>query len=380
MLSVYTLKWSDFISGLSNTLILFILATSVMSLLIGLLLKKHIVKSNTKVEPNLKMIRSFFIFSFIFIVIECLAARNIPLLSSFDGEGYSYKDFGLPIIHVLLVNFVSFASIYSFHCYRSITSNNKERKKIMKYIMLFFSIFILILNRGALINCFIAFVIIYLVTSTEFKKSLIKTILSGFAVLFIFGILGNLRTDTKTAKNIILEIGQATDEFRDSHIPDSFFWGYLYIASPITNLQYNISQIENSDLDKASFLDFFILEICPEIISKRVSEHFGITRPINKLKKENFNVSTVYSTSYTLLGWFGMVLMYIFTIIFIIINIILVKKTNPFYITQVAMLCSIIILNIFDNMFIEMGSVPMLIFPIIFNFKYRLGSKTKKLT
>ena len=68
--------------------------------------------------------------------------------------------------------------------------------------------------------CFIGGIIIYLMSIQNVLKVLFRTIILALSMLLFFGYAGNLRTDTSAAKDLILEIGEATPEFRNSMIPD----------------------------------------------------------------------------------------------------------------------------------------------------------------
>jgi len=66
-------------------------------------------------------------------------------------------------------------------------------------------------------------------------------------LLYLFGVLGTLRQSraahTGYDNTLILKSGKASEAFTHSPIPNEFFWAYVYMASPLANLQQISSPI-----------------------------------------------------------------------------------------------------------------------------------------
>ncbi len=367
----YLLRWSRLFPPLSGDLIAFFSITTTASLILGLAIQRSIIPISIKVVPDIKKIKLFVTASVAFVVVEFIIAGHVPLISAVLGHGSDYTEFGIPVVHVLLINFASFIYAYTYHCYLSCKGNKALRRKLLIYMAIILTIFLLVFNRGAIMSCVIISGIIYLTTTDNLSKSVFRFASIILAILFTFGLLGNLRTDTQQAKNVILSLGKATKEFKESPIPDPFFWAYIYIASPLSNLQYNVTHNKPASVEAQDVALFCLYGCTPQIISKRIAENFDLPSTNNKLITKNLNASTVYTSSFSILGWYGPVLLYAFTILFVLINILAVSKYSPYYVTHMSILCTIIFLNIFSNMFVFMGIVPQLIFTIIFSMRYR---------
>jgi hypothetical protein len=180
-------------------------------------------------------------------VLEFLYHRNFPLLAIFTKVPLSYHEFGIPTFHVFLVTFNSFFSIYLF---QAILSETTQRRKAILFFLLSLAPSLMILNRGMLVIIMISCVFVYLI---KYQSKITIRKIAGLSVvmiifLYLFGMVGNLRVNNSYQTNtslfdnsLFLQIGGATDEFKESVIPKEFFWSYIYIASPLANLQETIN-------------------------------------------------------------------------------------------------------------------------------------------
>ncbi|MDE6227459.1 MAG: hypothetical protein K2M63_08090 [Muribaculaceae bacterium] len=301
---------------------------------------------------------------YLMLFAEIAAGGGVPLLGYLSGNILvAYDEFGIPVVHVVLVNGLSCLTLYLFYAFRS-TGKGKLRKKIIIYLILGFLPFILMFNRGAIISILLGMFIISILAAKNTLRSLVKIILGSFIILFAFGYLGNLRMGDKLSK-VIMKGGKATKEFYDSPFPDEFFWAYLYMATPLANVQNTIQKVNKTSGDTEDLENLILYEFTPEMITKQIKgnqeKDKTYKRNRSKLKVGWLNATSVYGRVYKYLGWPGMWLMFGFTILFIFLNLKILPTTSKWYIPAIATLDEIIIMNLFDNMFIFMGMIPQLI-------------------
>lgn len=379
VLCVYKLQWSTFYSPLSHNLTYFILFSSLISFLIGMIMHiKKIFIYRPLSSFSTRKIRLLLILLYALLFVEFIFARNIPIMGYIGlGPKMEYTEFGLPFIHVIVISGFSVICLYSYHC--ALSSNSTHTRKILKrYIFLSILPYILIFNRGAMIACIIGLGSLYIMSNISPVKAICKIILSGIVVLFSFGVLGNIRTDINDVENVILEIGGATDDFKNSPIPKEFFWGYIYVASPIGNCDYAIRQTPTVLPKITDMRDFMIFELLPELLSKRIANMLQIERQYNPLVIESLNVSTIYARPYMYLGWWGMIYMFIYIMLFITLVISVIPKESPYYVIAIAVINVIVVQSIFDNMLTFMGVIPMVILICILSFKYFIKRNASK--
>lgn len=361
--SLYSLGWSNMYPKLGFTLILFFLITFGISALFGLAIDKLKVIGYSEISPT-KGKREIIYLSIIIVgvIVEILYEGGSPLLSAIKGEqGMDYRDFGIKTFHVILVSFNSYLIVYMFHLFLS----NRKKKYLIFYLLTFVPP-LLIFSRGMIIiglaSSFVVFV------SSLKSKITIKQMIIILGLLMVsmyyFGVLGNIRL-MNSDKNYLLKISKASGAFYESKVPKEFYWTYLYGASPLANFQKNIDQTENADYN---FLELIVSEIFPDMISKRIASIFEFEEQ-NIYKIANWlTVGTLFSKSYSYAMWFGPIILYIYSVFFIILIIGLVPKKSRYHTTAMAILSTIIFMNTFDNMFVFSGLILQLIYPIFFAY------------
>lgn len=373
---VYNLHWSNYYNNLSVKLIFFFVVSFFLSFLGGYMLerkKKNKFKEIETSNYNLTML----LFLWFGYILEFLYSGGVPLILVLKGSFGNYKDFtGIPTFHVILASYTIFIGVYFFHQFVSTEKNNK---KLLLFLILSILPNLLVLNRGAIMITLISCLIIYLMKQFIIKISkVIKIALGILVVLYLFGQLGNMRNELSADnKEYILSLGGATDEFIDGNVPFEYYWGYLYIASPLGNLDNLVNtQDPNFEITK---LPMIMFEFTPDFISNRLREIFndGEVEDIsNYLVVESLNAPTVYFRSYFLLGWTGIWLMFFFSMFSTIFYLFILPTSGQYYLTGFAILAAIIILNTFSNMWITTGTV--LIWPLIFSLFSKITFNSKK--
>jgi hypothetical protein len=198
--------------------------------------------------------------------------------------------------------------------------------------------------------------------------------------------VGNLRVNNSYQTNtslfdnsLFLQIGGATDEFKESVIPKEFFWSYIYIASPLANLQETINEfVHEKDVNIEDSLVFSVTQILPDFISKRIVSQYNIVIPDDVQITPELNVSTAYAQPYVILGWVGITLFSLFAFSFAFFYILLLKKLDSqFFVVGVVLMNSIFVFSTFNNMFAFTGLSFQLVYPVLFSLfnKKKLTSK-----
>lgn len=369
--SIYQLRWSDRYPPLSAGLIVFLFATFIISFFLAFVHEKYRINEFSKIEISKKRI-VVLVLIYAGFVLEFIYFGGVPILGAISNADFNYKDFtGIPTFHVVLGTFSLFYSVYLFHQYIS------SDERFLGLILFLISVFpnVLIVNRGAIIIIIFACFIIYLMKLQRLRLKRIGLIVfSVIAVIYAFGIIGNLRfSASKEDKEYILRIGGASDGFIQGNVPFEYYWGYLYVATPIGNLQ-NIIDKKESHFAVGNVSTFVASELFPDFISKRMVAMLGLedfSDDANKyLVIEALNAPTVYYRSYYLLGWTGAAVMFLYSIGIMLFYPYLIPKSSKYFITGWACLIAIVLLNIFSNMWYATGTILM--WPLIANISTKV--------
>lgn len=372
---LYNLGWSHLCPPLSPELVFFILSTSLISIIIGIITyKRNLISFKPVDNPNAKPVFLWLIFLYILLLVEIVIVGTVPLIGYATGNvTIQYTEFGLPFIHVIIVNGLSAACIFSFYCYKSTPIKKKKRQFIIACILCLIP-FVLIFNRGAIIANIIGILLLSIVTAKKPFKLLLKCIFSLIVLLFAFGLAGNIRFG-KSGMDKFTQLAQPTKAFTESHIPNEFLWSYLYIVSPLANTQNTINHSNYGNYDTEDLQNIIIYEMVPQIISKRIAGEQEETNKANRarLVVSSFTVSSLYGRAYNYLGWQGLWLLFVFLLAFIAININLVPKRSKYYFPLIISVDIIVVLNLFDNMLTYMGLIPQVLIFICLYFASTLS-------
>jgi hypothetical protein len=154
---------------------------------------------------------------------------------------------------------------------------------------------------------------------------------------------------------------------------------YLYISSPLANLQKNISR-NDSFLKNRDLKAFIFYALVPSSITVRLEKYLKIAPPDINLISPYLIVGTCFIYGYYTLGWLGMILMILFLLIFFSLGLAFANRYQIFYTTGLAMTSTTSFLMIFSN-FINRNDSLILVFlyPAIFHFIYK-SAGNKRLT
>ncbi|TGA99815.1 oligosaccharide repeat unit polymerase [Sporolactobacillus shoreae] len=393
VLGVYQLNWSNLFPKMSSGLLVFLVMTVILSAYLGFLSQKQLTKlvdnTGNNIPRNISSSKSNFsitsrllwiitLLIWIGYIIEFFYVGKIPVIEYIIGRQYDYRTFGIPTFHVLIVTADAFFAVFLSFLFFKL----KKIYLLIQYIICLIPSF-LIYSRFLMLEIVLCSFFVFLVISKKIKwKSWVLVALCVFILLYGFGLIGNVRSENQTnqTKNpfdssLIMEIGGATNSFKNLPISKSFFWSYIYIASPLANLQETVNKTKKVDYQAKGLIGFVNNNFVFDFISKRVNGILGIQDKNISQISPLLTAGTVYSKSFVYLKWVGLVLMFLFIIVVNMIILFILRK-SVFLIPALAILDTIMIFNLFQNMLIYSGLSFQLIYPLII----QLFLKGRKLT
>lgn len=355
---VYSLDWSNIYPELTTEMKVFFSITFIICIFLGILIGILKLIKKTISQTKVKLLSTCFYALIIFYAVEFLYEKDIPLLSVLLGKsGVSYREFGIPLLHGVLISFNSFLIAHSFVMYMSTKS-----RRALTYNFLLYLPALLIINRSIIVFGVLTSFFIYLHFDGKIRlKNKIKISILALIGMFLFGLIGNLRSGGE----YIYTQSHATEDFMESSIPKEFYWTYLYVASPLANFQNTVNK---KNVKEYNFGGFLFYENLPRIISKNLGEPLQIEKRDLVRLVPWLTVGTTYGRSYSYIEWFGPYLLFFSNLLIYLAIFFLVPRKSSYHLTTIAILSVIILLNIFTNMLIVTGLSFQLVYCIVFAF------------
>lgn len=357
---VYLWGWCDIFPRLSVTLILFFTLTFILFIFAGnkLWKLKYVSLINPESHHHLNDI--------IFWLIIFLGFLNILLMGYLPilDRSRNYHEFG---VHVLDPIFNTLSIFFSVFLYQSFLESKKKRFLIYVFVILIIQI--LIFRRST---------IMWIITSSSFLFLLLKRKISLFTLIagitcipllsYCFGLYGNTRSNLSQAY-IINDLG-ASDSFKRSGMSQNHYMTYLYVSSPLANLQKNINKSVGF-FNSENFKDFLFYCLIPQSFTIRLEKSLNLTPPECYLITPDLIVGTFLMVSFFTFGWMGMFIMLLFLFSFIFICKMIIEKIETFGTTTFCILCTTVSLSVFSNFMNRLDVILMLFFyPVLFHLIY----------
>ena len=352
----YQLQWSNQFPALSISLLFFMGLTFLILIPFGSKLNDYL-----KIRPNTEVPGKIFDFIFAVIVllgIISIAVRGyVPILKS----DFNYHRFGIRYLYFFFNSLSIFFSVHYFCIFLE-----HKKAKFLVYLIILIILLVAVYSRYALFLCLFSCLFVFVL----FKRKLpvlyiVFAIIAFLASIYLFGYLGNKRSRFESSY-ILHDLGaSSTYVKRSSDI--NLYMTYLYITSPLANLQKNIDHSKgfsnNNDLK-----EFVFYSLIPWNITSRLYDRVNLHSQDYSLVNKDLIVGTYYMRGFYNLGWTGMILLTLIFIGFVLFSTWISSKNPQFKMTSIALLSTVSSLLIFDNFMIKPDVLFMLfIYPFAFS-------------
>lgn len=371
VLLLYSFDWSDLYPKLSNSLLLFLLFTIGIALIIGYFTWKNEVFvfyniQNTKQYlPKLAKLTKI---NILLMTLDIAYSGYIPILAYLNGpaNGSTYLEYGMPLVHIVVVNGFSLLFSSCFWMYKN-TQKKKTKQSFLKLCAICAIQPIICYSRAQLMLMLLGALYITLITNRNIKKTLIKIGASSIIILYLFGLAGDFR-QSGGGENYFVKMAGANNNFYKTNIPTAFFWGYIYISSPLANVQSMIDTRGNVIPQKEGLGNLLYNNLTPGVIRRRLNmdDSFkSLTTDTSHLIIEQLNVGGIYYGSYGSFKWYGMIIIFVFYLLIVFFTIELIPRKSSLRVPAIVVLILITFMSIFSNPFSGDGFIPQLILVII---------------
>jgi hypothetical protein len=367
---LYQIGWCNIFPSLSISLILFFAITFILFIVAG---RKIFRKSSVFHDfNNLNQYLSDIIFLIIILlgVVNVLYMGYLPVLD----RTHNYKEFGMPVIDPIFNTLSIFFSVILFHQFL-----DTRRKRYLLYFIIILILQIILFRRATIVWIVISTSLLYILYKKKINFSVIV-----LAILLIplgsycFGLYGNTRS--KLSRSFVMNDLGASEAFKKSGISYNHYMTYLYISSPLANLQKNIDQ-NNAVNNPGGIKDFLFYAIIPESFTLRLERPLHLVPPSCYLISPNLIVGSLYMVSFYTLGWFGMTITFLYLFIIILLCQYVSRRWSTFESEALSVLCTTVSLLIFSNFLNRLDVILLLfVYPVIFHVLYKRNDKIPGLT
>jgi hypothetical protein len=358
----YSAGWSNIFPKLSAGLLLFFAVTFVIFILAGYLFVKK--------QPDFYNHQVFgrhlndIIFWLIILlgVINILYMGYLPVLD----RSHNYREFGMPVIDPLFNSLSIFFSVFFFHSFL-----DTRKKRLLIYLLIILIFQAIIFRRSAIMWIIISSSFLFILYIRKIRILVIILSIVCIPVLsYCFGLYGNFRSSL-TKSFVINDLG-ASDTFRNSGISFNHYMTYLYLSSPLANLQENIDR-RGEELKNDDFKDFLFYCLVPQSFTLRLQKPLHLLPPATHLISPNLIAGTFYMVSFYTLGWTGMISMVFFLFLFIILCLLIIKRWNICELETLSLLSATVCMLIFSNFLNRLDVLLMLfVYPVLFHFFFNI--------
>jgi hypothetical protein len=349
---LYLWGWCEIYPNFSAGLILFFTISFMFFIFAGYRFgkKKILLFNQNSFNPHLN--------DAIFGLIVFLGTINViymgylPIIERSD----EYKEFGMPIIDPVFNTMSIFFSVFYFQSFLE-----HKKKRYIIYVLIILIIQVLIFRRST---------IVWIITSSSFLfllyKQKINLIIISAALICIpffsygFGLYGNTRSSLTKSK-VLNELG-ASDLFKGSEISHNHYMTYLYVSSPLANLQKNINE-GNGFFNNGKVKDFLFYCLMPASVTIRLEKPLQLTSPVCSLITPGLIVG-----SFLMDGFFIKLCLYI------------IRKCDAFSATTLSILSTTVTLLIFSNFLNRLDVILMLfIYPVLFHIIFSRNNRIPRI-
>lgn len=339
----YSLAWSGLCQALDFQLIIFLCYLSAMLFVCGFLYKHmgfNRIEEASKEPKTLKLTVAVSLILFSGMLIE----GTVPLVNVASGMAYNSENVGLPYIGA----FATALALFQGFRVSMLFFKTKDWQYLLEFALLFLPL-VLMVQRQNLVIMFAGFVYSWVIMREKASLTIGKKAVAVLGVffivavgLFIFGAIGNVRYGIWSwdDSSMIAAVGYMNGNYPE-WLPGEYFWTYIYVVTPLANLNNNI--LLGNDIGSLTAL---LAQFFPTSITK----FWGYSAIPTFLYQPSLTVSTAFMQPFLCIGYAGM---YIYTSAILVVLFAVgigskkLSASNRFAVN--ASVCYFISMMLFDN-------------------------------
>lgn len=172
------------------------------------------------------------------ILLEVTYFGGAPILSVLGiGIEVEYYEYGIPGYHGLLNSLFYTGAAINFG--RFVLSPRAQSNAWSAFLPLLYPI--AMVSRQGAVSLFVEYFFLYLLLRRPSVALFVRSSIAFVFVFLLFGYMGDIRS----GRDAILGLALPTFDYPD-WLPSAFIWFYIYVCSPINNVNFNIGVTPNA--------------------------------------------------------------------------------------------------------------------------------------
>ncbi len=348
-LGLYSLGWARYLTPLRGDTLLLLVSMVLLCIILC-----RTISTRTELEPG-EVSWGPVLFLGAYLAAAGALAGGLPALSVLGGRVYDVYGFGIPGIHVFVLCYAGYIGVRAFARFIS-------AKRVRPLVQFFSVLGILALMGTRSAVSYLLFACLFIVWRHVRVRWWIVAVVLGVVLGFayLFGVYGDARlalqieqaTGVSGGSGAIVNYAAATDAFIQTGLDPAWLWSYLYVTSPIANLNnafaYSAGELCGRSCDLLGLATF---ELVPDAVGSRIAEGLGV----EKFDKSVFLVapdvtaSTAFGPAVGYAGLVGAFCVFGATVVLAIVVIRLCRDTEVGHVAM-AILFTILFFAFFANM------------------------------
>lgn len=301
-LVAYGLAWSDLCKPLDGGLLSLLLLLIISFLALGFVFRNLLYVSANSVSDPERM-KGLTVLICAVMLAGMAYQRYVPLVNVIQGRAYNATEIGIPLLGTIctaLALYQSFRLSFAYQITRSRTA--------LVQLGAIIAVLVLAVQRQNIMVCIVgALLAIWTCRKRTGHTSalrqcglLLALIVVALVLLFVFGALGNARYGTWSwdDSSMIAALGYVNGGW-PAWLPKEYLWFYVYLVTPIANLNNNVFSVMPQDNLR---LLFWLL------VPSSMGKYFLPQGLGPFLVQPTLTVCTSYVNSYLVAGYDGMLL------------------------------------------------------------------------
>ena len=228
------------------------------------------------IEKRLGLLFGFWLAAAIF---ETFASRGVPIVWLFTNPAKTYKDYGVPSLHGLVISLLLALTLSSVGLYLS--SGERRHLRLLLYSIVWW---IVSVARGPLLSSLAECSVLWLCIRPVNMKTIGRMTAYGVLVVLAFGWVGDLRTGADKFR----ELARPSANY-PQWLPSGVLWAYIYVTTPLNNLVY---QSLSEEPEENPLLPHTLWQVFPTVVRDYV---YKDVRGEDLVDAVVSNVSTAYA-------------------------------------------------------------------------------------